>query len=326
MKKFTEIEQFRHVVKSIKYLNEGNHILPTLPFIGTVKLHGTNAGLRRINGKIQPQSRTSIIDSSNDNAGFAKWIETLPTEMLNQLFDWTAEACGISPEANLTIFGEWIGPGIQKGCGIHQLDQKHWVLFNAFSEEVGYFDLPKHVACPDHNIYNIAIGGVYRIVIDFNHPEDALDHLNNLTLQIENECPYAKAFGISGLGEGIVWKCALDTNNTNLWFKTKGEKHSGKSHGKKKIATITPEKLESIERVLDEILPSWRLEQGISQLKEKGLDIDMKNIGPYLAWIGQDIKKEESDILEANDLEWKDVVKFVTQRAKAHFMNEVDLF
>jgi hypothetical protein len=162
--------------------------------------------------------------------------------------------------------------------------------------------------------------------IDFSNPEKALEELTEITLKVEEQCPYGTSFGIKGIGEGIVWRLSNDPENSKFWFKTKGEKHSGASKNKKKIASIAPEKMNTINHVLDEILPIWRLEQGIAHVKEKGMDIDRKNIGPYLAWIGQDVKKEEMDIIKANNLEWKDVTKFITQKAKDYFMEKEKLF
>lgn len=321
MKKFSEIEQFRSIYKTVEYFYGDNK--PTLRFYGTVKLHGTNAGIRRKNGKFQAQSRTSIIDSSNDNAGFAAWVENLPYEVLHDVFDKATSF----RHKDVTLFGEWIGPKIQKGVAINDLPEKQWVLFEAYNgENESYIDLPTHVEAPDYNIFNISRGGIYIIDVDFSKPEESLEKLINLTIEIEKECPYAKSFGVSGIGEGLVWKLSDNPENSNYWFKTKGEKHSGAKKNKKKIATIAPEKLETINTLLDEILPTWRLEQGLNESKKDNDILDMKNIGPYLAWINKDVRKEEMDTILENGLEWKEIAKFITQRAKTFFMNEVNKF
>ncbi len=46
MKKFPSIEQFRHAVRAVRDRASFNGTpVPTLRFRGTVKLHGTNAGI-----------------------------------------------------------------------------------------------------------------------------------------------------------------------------------------------------------------------------------------------------------------------------------------
>jgi hypothetical protein len=67
-------------------------------------------------------------------------------------------------------------------------------------------------------------------------------------------------------------------------------------------------------------LPDWRLEQGISVLRERGLDIEPKNIGVYLQWISEDILKEEQDVMAANGVEWKKINPIVLQRARQHIL------
>ena len=94
MKKFSEIEQFRHVVFNANQFFD-HHGRPdnirTLCFEGTVKLHGTNAGLRRFKGKYQPQSRNNIISVDNDNMEFAAFVESVPKKNWDKIFDLAAK-------------------------------------------------------------------------------------------------------------------------------------------------------------------------------------------------------------------------------------------
>ncbi|MCH7880863.1 MAG: hypothetical protein IIB69_04640, partial [Proteobacteria bacterium] len=69
----------------------------SLDFFGKIKLHGTNAGIVIKNsGDVFAQSRSSIIGTGNDNAGFAAWVEST-TDV------WT----DIQVIPQITIFGEW---------------------------------------------------------------------------------------------------------------------------------------------------------------------------------------------------------------------------
>ena len=319
MKKFTEIVQFRNVVKGVrdfyqrtgKTLTKDNAIFS---FSGTVKLHGTNAGVRRKNGKFQPQSRENIIDVTNDNYGFAKFISNIPEEDLNKLFDMISA----KPEDDVTIFGEWIGKGIQSKAAVSQLDRQ-WVLFGAWVND-NYVQNDDDWELPDYSIFNILRLPLFHITINFAEPEEAVAQLTQFTEEVEAECPWAREFGVHGVGEGIVWTCD-DLPYSDLWFKTKGQKHSGKGDSKKKKVTVDPQKVESILQVIDIIVTHERLQQGIEHLHQKGLDIDPKNIGLFIKWVNKDIQKEELDTIEANGLVWKDVQKAITARAKEFFFD-----
>ena len=324
MKRFHSIEQFRYVVKSIfmhyEYIEKLNDI-PTLEYVGTVKLHGTNAGIRRTpSGKIQPQSRERILSATSDNYGFAKFIEAIPLDDLNRLFDEISPV----PHSDITIYGEWIGKGIQGKTGVGQLD-KQWVIFGA-SVNDEYIENCQFTRLPQHNIFNILDIGTYEIFIDFKNPEGSIEQLKEITTNVENSCPWAKHFDVDGIGEGVVWVRKDSPWDSDYWFKIKGQKHSGKDKSKKEMVTIDPQKVENIEQCVDIIVTEERLNQGLEFLKENELELDMRNIGKYLKWIGQDTMKEELDTVEANNLEWSDVVKVVTLRAKKFFMEKVDTF
>lgn len=87
---------------------------------------------------------------------------------------------------------------------------------------------------------------------------------------------------------------------------------------------VAPEAIQELEELTDKILPAWRPEQGIRELEQNGIDAtDMKNIGHYLKWIGADVKKEELDTVEASGRAWKAVSKYVSNRAKRHYMKGV---
>ncbi len=76
--KYPSIEQFRSIVREIKIATGETSVLPTLTLTGTVKLHGTNAGicLDPATGDLWTQSRNNIITPVEDNAGFAKYVES----------------------------------------------------------------------------------------------------------------------------------------------------------------------------------------------------------------------------------------------------------
>ena len=124
--KFPHIDQFRQVLKDLLYYKEHDNNFPdVVEFTGTVKLHGTNAGvvLDR-DGVLTTQARRGTITVDKDNAGFAGFISE--PDMTNFL---TTKLYSIfileqNPNAQgVALFGEFAGKTIQKGVAICQLEK-----------------------------------------------------------------------------------------------------------------------------------------------------------------------------------------------------------
>lgn len=323
MKPFTEIGAYRNTVGSVKkFCNDRGIPLPTIEYVGTVKLHGTSAGVRITPETVQPQKRTDIVTIGADNAGFAVFCHG-KDEIFRKIAWWLPEC------SDLTLYGEWVGGNIQKGVAVSQLE-KHFVIFSIYDGNA-----QKHIRIDDlkisneefikeyneHGIWLINQVPTYSITVDFSRPEDALAKLDELTLAVEKECPWAKFHGISGTGEGIVW-IPVDPKYsvlTDLWYKTKGLEHKRTNISTGTKTEASPEKLATIREVVARVLPQWRLEQGITVLKEQGLEITTKNTGAYLQWVCKDILKEDADILAENQLEWKYACKYIMPEARQYY-------
>jgi hypothetical protein len=320
MEKFTSIESFKHIVGNVrKHYNKINKPFPTLNFEGTVKLHGTNAGVRRSpSGKIQPQSKERIIDTQNDNAGFAFFVET-NKEAIENLF------ASFPKDADVTLFGEWCGGNIQKSVALAALG-KHWVLFKVLVNGV-YAPLPRDLHDNANRIYNIYQIPTYHVEINFTSPEPASEYLSDVTLEVEKNCPWATFMGAEGdntIGEGIVWTCVENPEMEFLWFKTKGLLHKGNDKTKQPKIKIEDQKLDSVKELVDEILPQWRLEQGLSYLKENGYTMLPESTGEYIKWICKDIHKEELETIAAAGFEWKQIQGQVCQAAKQYWFKSLE--
>lgn len=244
--RFPAIEQFRNVIRHVKTHSQyagkdenGDAIfdqslpIPTLKFRGTVKLHGTNAGIvyNVATGEISYQSRERVLSLISDNAGFMltmmKHEDITHDIAIQAIFE-----IGIPKQKvyKVAIFGEWCGQGIQRGVAINELP-KMFVVFAVklvFEDEttqwlpIGEFDI-RHKY---YNIFNIDTFSTYEIDIDFNHPELAQNKMIEITEEVERECPVGKAFGVSGVGEGVVWTCVTPGwNDSGTWFKVKGDAH-----------------------------------------------------------------------------------------------------
>jgi len=318
---FPSIESFFNVVKLTK--SYPNLAQKPINYRGKIKLHGTNAGIRIHNGEVLAQSRTQIISPTNDNAGFARWVESSK--------DFWSK---ISYLDEITVFGEWCGPGIMKGTAINQVPNK---LFAVFAIMVGNAEIEKEDFNPlivePEEIKSI-LGDLPNDVhilpwydngfsVDFINSDlqTLVDNLNKEVSIVEPEDPWVKStFGISGTAEGIVYYPTIDGKVwrklfSNFAFKAKGEQH--KVTKTKEAVQLEPEVAKSIEDFVNLFVTDARVEQGISVC---GLDV--KNTGAFLKWFNADVKKESVSELEVSNLKWDDVQSAVQNKARLKFIEK----
>ncbi len=339
MIKFPSIEQFRTVVSNInrhynfKGLDESGEPIydasmpkPKLTFKGTVKLHGTNAAVSyNTKGDLWFQSRENIITPEKDNAGFAFFAESNRDVFLGLMLE-IAENENINRNENtITIYGEWCGGNIQKGVGITNLPKSFFIFgvkitpHTETEEELkanpAYWVDYTYLESPDNKIYNINNFTTYSIDIDFNMPQLVQNQLSEMTIDVENECPVSKAFGFSGIGEGIVW--STEVNGVVHRFKVKGEKHS--SSKVKTLAAVDVEKLESIQKFVDYAVTESRFNQALENVFPNNEPIGTSKLGDMIRWIVNDVIKEEMDTMVENGIEPKEVNKYISTKAREMF-------
>ncbi len=339
MIKFPSIEQFRTVVSNVNRhfnfvgLDENGEAIydPTLPkpvitFKGTVKLHGTNAGVSFNNiGGLWAQSRENIITVEKDNAGFAFFVES-NKEIFEQMANDIAHVYGLNLDNNtVSIYGEWCGGNIQKGVGITNLPKSFFIFgvkitpHTETEEELkanpAYWVNSDFLKNNDVKIYNIEDYPTYSIDIDFNMPQLVQNDLSDLTIKVEEECPVAKAFGFSGIGEGIVWTAEFKGNVHR--FKVKGEKHS--SSKVKTLANVNVEKLEGIQKFVDYAVTDSRFKQALENVFPNEEPIDTKKLGEVIRWVVNDVIKEEMDTMVENQVEPKEVNKYISSKVREMF-------
>jgi len=326
MKKFTEIGQFRQAIREIKshcdyqgkddngdaiYVHDKPY--PILKFRGTIKLHGTNSAIALYrdsdgNQAYRFQSRERELSLDFDNSGFLR-------EMLKK--DYSKLFDGIQFNESCVIYGEWCGNNIQRGVAITGLP-KMFVIFAVRIDDV-YQEMNnfKHLMIPEQNIYNILQFKTYEINIDINQPELVQNDIIDMTLEVENECPVGKYFGVIGVGEGIVFE-----HNSTLGryvFKSKGIKHS--SSKVKTISAVDVEAIQNINEFVEYAVTENRLAQGIDKMKEMGIALEMKSTGDYLRWVYNDVVKEESDTMNENGIDAKKVGSAISAKAKQYWLN-----
>lgn len=341
---YPSTDQFRHIITSVKKASS-NQKLPVLKFLGTLKLHGSNAaiGYQKESGHWF-QSRNKIIIPGEDFKGFAMSMDPVADELLT-------ECILLSPAIReqyeqgrkIVIFGEWCGGTIQKNIAIYGLP-KMFVIFkvqvcdeSAITEEFpvetdeneqqiatskfwlhpkDWSNIKWHEKC----IYNIYDFQTYEIDIDFGSPEISQNKLIEITEAVQDQCPVGTYFNRTGVGEGVVWT-EWEKSSGDFTFKVKGEKHSVSQIAT--LASVDTEKFINIQNFIDYACTENRMLQGIDYLHEQQLTIEMKNIGTFIRWIVGDIVKEEKDTMEASDINSKDVGRMARNRVLPWFQMQI---
>lgn len=326
---YPSIEQFRNAIHKVTCaarhtgvdvngdpVYDHTKTLPVLTYEGTVKLHGTNAAICKdyMTGEIWFQSRENVITLEKDNAGFVRQFHD-KVDAINALAH--RAAVGFN-NAVVVIFGEWCGGNIQPNVGIANLTKR----FVVFGIQIGGEWLGKETVSKIKNeaigIYNIYDYQTETIEIDFNKPEIAQNKLSELTIKVEESCPVAKAMGVDGVGEGIVWKCVTaGWENPEFYFKVKGEKHSASKV--KTLAAVDVELVASQREFAEKTVTENRCRQGIDKLREAGKKLDRTSLGDFIKWVVADVEKEEADTAAASGIDLKKASGELTKAARTWF-------
>lgn len=332
MKKFKKIRQFKDCIQGAKLraqyrgqdendrpIYDKGAELPSLTFKGTVKVHGTNAGIAFDNTtkELTPQKRTASMDLiQGGHFGFVEFVRR-NEEKFKEMFSLF---CMENKTDNITVYGEWAGQGIQKGVGVSLLE-KFFIIFNVYDHDnETYVDSNKMdwMQYPAIRCFNIYDFPTYEVCVDLRFPKLAFPLIEKLTYDVEAECPVAKILGAEGdklVGEGIVWTCG------DITFKTKGDKHA---KGAKKMPTVDPIRAQHVKDFIDQTVTEARLEQCFAAIKEEHVEVTTKQIGDLMRWIFNDIMTEEGDALAHNNLERKEVSGAIANTARPWFMKKIN--
>jgi len=337
--KFPKIEQFTSTVQSILRrvnfvgLDENGDAIydpsipkPTITFHGTVKIHGTNASVA-FNAKdgIWYQSRENIITPEQDNAGFAFYAESNKDAFMRIIHDVAAENDIDMHKNTITVYGEWAGKGIQKNVAVSELEKTFYLFGIKVSpfdtEEVAYWVEYGHYNNPEAKIFNVDGFAKYTVEVDLNNPKMAQNTFYELTEEVEKECPVGKHFGVSGIGEGLCW--TAEYKDDMYRFKTKGDKHAGKSKVKT-VKKVDNERLQLIIDTADKVTPVWRLDQMLTKACDlmNGGSIERNKLGDYIRLVIKDIMEEDLHIINDAGLEPKDINKRVSEVARMYFFEQ----
>lgn len=329
---FPKIRQFRDAAQNVAYkarFANGMHPdgqpvqpepPPTLDFVGTVKLHGTNAAIQLHPGKDPVyQSRNRIITPLDDNMGFASAMTLLrdiyPPEEdpYDLLYEDILDAYDMHAYdgERIVVYGEWCGEGIQQGVALSKLP-KQFIIF-AIKHNDKWLDIEKLGAVRTFETVNNY--AKFTETVDFTDPGPSQNRMVTITEQVEELCPAGYEMGVEGVGEGVVWRCVTPGwESSKFWFKVKGQKH--REHNVRVLKEVDLDKANTVQAFVEGVVTEARLNKGIDYLKEMGHEVDRKSTGIFLKWVANDIFEEEYDTMVELLLTKKDVGKAISAKAK----------
>lgn len=355
---FPSIGEFRKVIKAVtdgcKFHNLARR--PVLDFVGTTKLHGTNAAvvLHR-GGEVYAQSRYNVLSEELDNFGFNEFVQSTKREWQRLMEDLLALP-EYSNADTIVLYGEWAGGNIHPDIAIAGLPYM-FALFKLKTQVAGMVkvdgkevpgfvstyhrvtDLKELVRTRIHTSENKYFANTvfattqfasWAVTIDFNSPKEVQNILADLTNAVEMKCPAGLFFGREGVGEGIVYHIDGDTSGIpfrtdNLMFKVKGQKHSDTNV--KTLARVDLEKVKGAREFAEMVATEHRFEKGIDYIKQTHGDpanavIVKADIGEFIRWVIRDSIKEQGDTMVANALVEKDVMSSIAIMAKTWFLSK----
>ena len=339
MFKYFSTNQFKNVIKSVH--DRANLLrieVPTLTFLGTVKLHGTNSSVYSClkDDSFVTQSKNNIITPKDDNNGFSAFLhknenQTVIKNIFNNI---KQEFPQLVETKTAVLYGEWCGGNIQKVVALKDLEKMFVVFAVKLSDNEQKENVPeiwlngeqikKIIGKPQNNIYNIYDFQTWTVDIDMRAPKNIQNKLIDITNGVEQECPVASQLGVKGLGEGVVWKC-ISTHpmiqTDDLVFKVKGKEHSV-THVKT-IAEVDEEKVNSINEFVSKVVTPNRLQQGLDYLKEQHLELDVRNMGVFLKWMSDDCVREEGEMMAQSGFDKKEVTPVISQACKRWFFEKI---
>lgn len=283
-----------------------------------VLVHNSNAAIVfSPDGSFYCQSRENVVDEVKDNAGFAHWVN----KEGYRIFDRIRYVFNRTKADKVIVYGEWCGGSIQKGVALNELS-KRFVVFGMKAKFEEDYKWLNSSSIKDHsvNVYNISEASSYHIGVDLERPDKAIDDMIELTTKIGDECPFAKLFDVSGIGEGIVWKEVGQYSFENA-FKTKDERHSKSKI--KKLPTVDVVKMDNIQQAVETHCHEDRLQQIYDKIVLSEADKDPKHIGTFIKELLEDIWSEESDALRASDISRKDMGKALSKVGARWFQEKL---
>ena len=97
----------------------------------------------------------------------------------------------------------------------------------------------------------------------------------------------------------------------------KGELHS--SSKVKTLAAVDVEKLETIQKFIEYVVTESRVNQAIENVFPNSEPLDVKKMGDVIRWVVNDVIKEEMDTMVENNVEPKEINKYISVKTREMF-------
>lgn len=275
---------------------------PSIHLTGSAKLHGTHADIVFVDNtdEIRLQSRNQLaLSVKNDNCGFAAFFAATDRMTVLTLRDRILERYRkLNPDTevigDVVIAGEWCGIGVQKKVAIAAIP-KFFAIISININDAWVPDWEYGDICDeDARIFHISKAGFFTHELHFDNVTGSEKTIQELTDAVENRCPFAKALGVSGRGEGIVWKATNHCDDPQFWFKSKGDLLAVSHSDKLPASAVATENRERVDNFAKAIVTEIRLEQGWEYLSQK----EAAGMGNSLKWVLNDCLVEEKMEME----------------------------
>lgn len=301
------------------------------------KLHGANMSIVvERDGSVRAQSHHTPLDASDTTGFFAFVARTRDA--------WARLADVPHPTWPLAVYGEWAGPGLQKGAAICRIDTPRFFVFalglgtmphpqNAakilpagmMTDPAAIADVLADTGLDAPDLY--VLPWIDQYAFDFAHPAGVADELVRLNRDVdalETHDPYVAAtFGVDGPGEGYVLtpfssSFALLDGATygRMSFKAKTAPYRVRKQGKPAVPKAPPPA--GLPAFVETYVTDARCEQGLAAAC--GGVADKARTGAFVAWMAADVVKESTRDAEALGLNPDAVSRAVAPAARAWFL------
>ncbi len=293
-----------------------------------MKLHGTNAAIGVDNdGHLFAQKRSSITTVKDCSTGFAAFVQDLDEQLDHVRGD-------LKSMAGRIIYGEWFGPGIQKGTSASLVDDKYFAGYAIHRPDTKTNflitnekdTLYKYIKNISHKILWLPVHETIHInFLDHDSVTNARTIMNKLISDIQFSDPFIEEiFGISGPGEGYVAYSfdhmrEVDGSLHPHKFKIKTEKFA---ETKSSVgSSVDYEKYAEINALAFDLATVARLEQGLTEVDHDNFDI--KKIGDYLRWVSTDIEKECQNEIAESGFTNKEIFRAISKVAGDYYKQKI---
>lgn len=321
-RKWTKIGQLANLVADANWSTAETF---QVTYRGKIKLHGTNASVRYIcDGSIFVQSRNAIVKlagtpgpgDESTHYGFTKVG-----------LSWTDLPACMTDKDDVVVFGEWCGPGVQKGVASAQVDEKFFAIFALDSctngvwetvidpDEISALLGPKWLSKQDVHVLPFHTEAKTVDLKNADELEKFRAWAASFVQEVEVADPWVKeVFGKEGVGEGLVfYPIEFDFAwEKSLLFKAKGEKHSVTKV--RKIVDIDPLILEKKQELVDAIVTDNRLNQGLDEVFGEQQPV-INRMSDFIRWVMNDVQTECMLEIESSGFEWTEVAKPISTKA-----------